>query len=45
LAHDDFYQATEVGRNFTVDAPRALVAIAIARATIEEKKEKLNSKR
>jgi hypothetical protein len=45
LAQDDFYQAMDVSRNFTAEAPRALVAIAIARATLEEKKEKLNSKR
>ena len=44
LAQDDFYQAMDVSRSFTGEAPRALVAIAIARATLEEK-EKLNSKR
>ncbi|MEK6283188.1 MAG: hypothetical protein AABN95_22765 [Acidobacteriota bacterium] len=45
LAQDDFYQAVDVGRNFSGDAPRALVAIAIARATLEDKKQAANSKR
>jgi hypothetical protein len=44
LARDDFYQAMDVGRNFTAESPRALVTIAIARATLEEKKETANSK-
>ncbi|HYJ89143.1 MAG TPA: hypothetical protein VEW46_23955 [Pyrinomonadaceae bacterium] len=44
LARDDFYQAMDVGRNFMADAPRALVAIAIARATLEEKNVTANSK-
>jgi hypothetical protein len=38
LARDDFYQAMDVGRNFTGEAPRALVNIAVARAVLEEKK-------
>jgi hypothetical protein len=45
LARDDFYQAMDVGRNFTAEAPRALVMIAIARAMLEEKKETASSKR
>jgi hypothetical protein len=45
LAQDDFYQAVDLGRNFSGDAPRALVTIAIARATLEDKKQATNSKR
>ena len=45
LANDDFYQTMDVGRNFSGDAPRALVTIAIARATLEDKKQPTSSKR
>lgn len=38
LAEDDFYQSINVGRNFSGDAPRALVTLAIAQATLEEKR-------
>lgn len=38
LACDDFYQAMDVARNFTGEAPRALVNIAVARAVLEQKK-------
>jgi hypothetical protein len=40
LAEDDFYQSIDVGRNFSGDAPRALVTLAIARAMLEEKRDK-----
>jgi hypothetical protein len=35
LARDNFYQAMDVGRNFSGDAPRALVTIAIAKAALD----------
>ncbi|HKO96381.1 MAG TPA: hypothetical protein VJU86_05295 [Pyrinomonadaceae bacterium] len=38
LARDDFYQAMDVGRNFTGEAPRALVTIAVARGVLEEQR-------
>lgn len=40
LTEDSFYQSIDVGRNFSGDAPRALVTLAIARATLEEKRGK-----
>lgn len=37
LAEDDFYQAINVGKSFTGEAPRALATLAIARATLQAK--------
>ncbi len=45
LAQDDFYQAMDVSRNFTGEAPRALVNIAVARAVLDETKSTASSKR
>ena len=45
LAQDDFYQAMDIGRTFSADSPRALATIAIARATLEQKKEVTSIKR
>lgn len=39
LAVDNFYQALDAGRTFSGEAPRALVAISIARAVFEEKRD------
>jgi hypothetical protein len=39
LAEDDFYQAMNLGKNFSGDAPRALSTLAIARAILQEKKQ------
>jgi hypothetical protein len=41
LAEDNFYQAIDAGKTFSGDAPRALVTIAIARAVLEGKRDKL----
>jgi len=38
LAEADFYQAIDAGKTFSGEAPRALVAIAIARSTLEGKR-------
>jgi hypothetical protein len=38
FAEDDFYQAINLSRNFTSDAARAVVTLAIARATLEKKR-------
>ncbi|MGI9066726.1 MAG: hypothetical protein ACR2HX_10015 [Pyrinomonadaceae bacterium] len=40
FAEDDFYQAINLGKNFTSEAARAVVTVAIARATLEEKRGK-----
>ena len=37
LAEDDFYQAVDMSRTFTGEAPRALATLAVARAVLEEK--------
>lgn len=38
LAAENFYQAIDVSKTFTGDAPRAIATIAIAKAVLEEKK-------
>jgi hypothetical protein len=38
LAETDFYQAIDAGKSFSSDAARALVALAIARSTLERSK-------
>lgn len=40
LAEDDFYQAINIGKNFSGEAPRALATLAIARSILQEKKPK-----
>lgn len=40
LGAEDFYQAINVGKNFSGDAPRALATLAIARAILQEKQTK-----
>jgi hypothetical protein len=40
LAEDDFYQAINIGKNFSGEAPRALATLAIARSILQEKQAK-----
>jgi len=41
LAEDNFYQAIDVARTFSGEAPRAMVMISVARAVFDEKRNKL----